>query len=70
MSRVFRITRERLKAAFSNSRNHQPTEEFRFEVFDCGISQGRYRTEFEANRRAVKCWGGYVIDRETGERCQ
>lgn len=51
----------------------QETEPFfdpegRYQVFDCGFSQGRFRTKEAAVQYAVRFWGGYVIDRETGER--
>ena len=42
--------------------------EGRYEAFDCGFSQGRFQTREAATKYAVRFWGGYVIDRETGER--
>lgn len=68
MKNLFRIAREKLEFAFGGNQPPAALEEFRFEVFDCGISQGKFRMEFQAKRRAARCWGGYVIDRETGER--
>lgn len=42
--------------------------EGRYEAFDCGFSQGRFQTREAATKYAVRFWGGYVIDRKTGDR--